>query len=66
MGDQPAASALSTHRTTQTESMSTQTSLPRVGFEPMTPVFEQTRTIHVPDRASTVIVLTLRLQDQNT
>jgi hypothetical protein len=34
---------------------STQTSMPRVGFEPMIPVFERAKTVHVLDRAVTVI-----------
>jgi hypothetical protein len=40
MGDQHVARQLPTHRTTQTQNKRTQTSMPRVGFEPMTPVFE--------------------------
>jgi hypothetical protein len=43
------------HRTTQTQNKRRQTSMPRVGFEPMTPVFEQAKTIHALDRAATVI-----------
>jgi hypothetical protein len=38
------------HRTTQT-----QTSMPRVGFEPTTPLFERAKTLHALDRAATVI-----------
>jgi hypothetical protein len=38
--NQPAAKPLPTHRTTQTQNKRTQTSLPRVGFEPMITVFE--------------------------
>jgi hypothetical protein len=38
-GDQPAARPLPTHRTTQTQNKRTQTSMPRVGFEPTIPVF---------------------------
>jgi hypothetical protein len=33
----------------------TQTPLPRVGFEPMIPVFERAETVHALDRAETVI-----------
>jgi hypothetical protein len=33
----------------------TQTSTPQVGFEPMIPVFERTKTVHALDRAATVI-----------
>jgi hypothetical protein len=29
--------------------------MPQVGFEPMTPVFERAKTVHVLDRAATVI-----------
>jgi hypothetical protein len=29
--------------------------MPRVGFEPTTPVFEQVKTVHALDRAATVI-----------
>jgi hypothetical protein len=36
-GDQPVARPLSTHRTTQTQNKRKQTSMPRVGYEPMTP-----------------------------
>jgi hypothetical protein len=33
----------------------TQASMPRVGFEPMIPVFERAKTVHASDRAATVI-----------
>jgi hypothetical protein len=42
-GDQPVARPLPTHRTTQIEE--TQTSMPRVGFEPTMAVFEKTKTL---------------------
>jgi hypothetical protein len=29
--------------------------MPRVGFQPTTPVFERAKTVHVLDRAATVI-----------
>jgi hypothetical protein len=29
--------------------------MPRVGFEPTTPVFERAKTVHALDRAATVI-----------
>jgi hypothetical protein len=45
-GDQPIARPLPTHRTTQTQNKRTQTSMPRVGFEPTIPVFEQEKTVH--------------------
>jgi hypothetical protein len=31
--------------------------MPRVGFEPMTPVFERVKTVHALDCAATVIGL---------
>jgi hypothetical protein len=52
-GDQPIARPLPTHRATQTEYK--HTSMPRVGFEPMIPVFEQAKTVHALDCAATVI-----------
>jgi hypothetical protein len=52
--DQPVARPQPTHRTTQTQNKRTQTLLPRVGFEPTTPVFDWTKTIHALDRAVTV------------
>jgi hypothetical protein len=44
-GDQPVARLLPAHRTTQ--SKLTQTSVPRVRFEPTIPVFERAKTVHV-------------------
>jgi hypothetical protein len=52
-GAQPVARPLPTHRTTQTHNKSTQTSMPRVGFEPTIPVFERTKTVHALDRVAT-------------
>jgi hypothetical protein len=43
------------HMTTQTQNKSTQTSMPRVRFEPTSPVFELAKTVHALDRAATVI-----------
>jgi hypothetical protein len=54
-GDQPVARPLSTHRTTQTQNKRTQTSMPRVGFESTTIVFERAKTVQALDRAATVI-----------
>jgi hypothetical protein len=51
------ARALPTHRTAQTQNQCTQTSMPRVRFEHMTPVFELSKTVHALDRAATVIGL---------
>jgi hypothetical protein len=55
MGDQPVARPLPTHRTTQTQNKRTQTSMPWVEFEPTIPAFERAKTVHVLDRAATVI-----------
>jgi hypothetical protein len=54
-GDQPVARPLPTHMTTQTQNKHTQTPMPRVGFQRMTLVFEPAKTVHVSDRAATVI-----------
>jgi hypothetical protein len=54
MGDQPVSRPLPTHRTTQTQDKCTQTSMPRVGFEPIIPVFEQVKTFHASDCLATV------------
>jgi hypothetical protein len=54
-GDQPVARSLPTHRSTQTQNKHTQTSMPRVGFEPTIPAFERANTVHALDRAVTVI-----------
>jgi hypothetical protein len=54
-GDQSVARPLPTHRTTQAQNKRTQTSMPRVGFEPTTPVFERAKTVHALDLAATVI-----------
>jgi hypothetical protein len=34
--------------------INTQTYMPRVGFEPIIPVFERAKTVHAIDRAATV------------
>jgi hypothetical protein len=55
-GDQPVARPLPAHRTTQTQHKRTQTSMPRVWFEPTIPVFERAKTVHaLGRRAATVI-----------
>jgi hypothetical protein len=46
---------LPTHRATQTQNKRTQTSTPRVGFEPTIPAFERAKTVHALDRGTTVI-----------
>jgi hypothetical protein len=53
--DQAAARPLPAHRTARTENKRTQTSMRRVGFETMIPVFERAETVHDLDRAATVI-----------
>jgi hypothetical protein len=50
-GDQPVVRPLPT----QTQNKGTQTSMPPVEFEPTFPVFERAKTVHVLDRAATVI-----------
>jgi hypothetical protein len=50
-GDQPVARPLRMHRTTQTQSKCTQTSMHGVGFEHTTRVFERGKTVHALDRA---------------
>jgi hypothetical protein len=54
-GNQPVARPLPTYRTTQTENKRTQTSLPRVGFEPTIPAIERAKTVYILDRAATLI-----------
>jgi hypothetical protein len=54
-GNQSISKRLPAHITTQTQTKRTQTSIPRVGFEPMIPVFERVKTVHFSDRATTVI-----------
>jgi hypothetical protein len=64
-GDQPVARPLPTHRT-QTQNKRTQTSMPRVGFEPMTPVFERAKMVHALDRAATVNGSLYSTRNRNT
>jgi hypothetical protein len=54
-GDQPIARPLPTHRTTQTQNKRTQTSMPRVRFEPTIPVFQRAKTVHALGHAATVV-----------
>jgi hypothetical protein len=53
-GISPSQGPLPTHRTTQTQNKSTQTSIPQVGFEPTVPMFERVKTVHALERAATV------------
>jgi hypothetical protein len=55
MGDRPVARLLPAHRTTQTQDKRTQTSMPRMGFQPTIPVFERTKRVRTLDRAANVI-----------
>jgi hypothetical protein len=43
------------HRTTQAQNKRRQTTMPRVGFKPMIPVFERKKKIYALDRTVTVI-----------
>jgi hypothetical protein len=45
------------HRTTQTQIKHTQPSIPRMEFEPTTPLFERAKTVGALDHAATVIGL---------
>jgi hypothetical protein len=54
-GDQSVARPLPTHRTTQTQNKRTQTFMPRVGFENITPKFNQEKTVQALDGAATVV-----------
>jgi hypothetical protein len=53
-GDQRVARPLPIHRTTQTQNKRTRTTMPRVAFEPTTPVFKRAKTVQALDRAATV------------
>jgi hypothetical protein len=55
MGYQSVARTLPAHRSAQTQNKRTQTYIPQVGFEPMNPLFERAKTVHVLDRAATMI-----------
>jgi hypothetical protein len=54
-GDLSVARPLPTHRATQTQNKSTQTSMTQMRFEPTIPVFEWAKTVHALDRAAAVI-----------
>jgi hypothetical protein len=61
--DQPIARPLPTQRTTKKQNKCTQTSTPRVGFEPTILVFQRAKAVHAVDRASTVIGEALSYSD---
>jgi hypothetical protein len=44
------------HRTTQTQNKRTQTSIPRVEFEPTVPASEPAKTVHALDHSAAVTV----------
>jgi hypothetical protein len=52
-GDQPVLMPLPTHRTRETKKNRTQTSMPPLGFEPTTPVFERAKTVHALESTTT-------------
>jgi hypothetical protein len=54
-GDQPVASPLLTHRTTQTQNKRTQTSLPWARFEHTIQAFQRAKTVYVSDCAAILI-----------
>jgi hypothetical protein len=54
-GDEPVPRQLPTHTGQYKQNKRTQTSAPRVGFEPTIPVFERAKTVHSLDRATIVI-----------
>jgi hypothetical protein len=56
-GDQPLARSLPTHRATQTQNKSSQTTMPWEEFDPTIPMLERAKTVHVLDHAATVIGL---------
>jgi hypothetical protein len=53
--DQLVARPLPIHRTAQTQNKRTQIFMPRLGFEPTTPVFEWVKKVHALDRAASAI-----------
>jgi hypothetical protein len=54
-GDQPLGRPLPTHTTTQTRNKRTQISMPRKGFDTLTPVFEWANIVHALYLAATEI-----------
>jgi hypothetical protein len=55
MEEQPVAWPQPAHRTTQMQNVLTQISVHRAEFEPMSPVFARTKTVHALDGAATLI-----------
>jgi hypothetical protein len=64
-GDQPVSRPLPTNRKIQTQNKRTQTSMPRVGFEPMIPVFHRAKRVHALDRAATVMGIEVEYRQKN-
>jgi hypothetical protein len=62
MGDQPLSRPLPTQDNTNT-SKRTQTSMPKVRFEPTIPVFERTKTVHASERAAVVLSMYITLRN---
>jgi hypothetical protein len=54
-GDQPVASPLPAHSTAETQNKRTQTSMPQVWFEPTIQMFKRAKTVHIFNRAATMI-----------
>jgi hypothetical protein len=63
-GDQPVERPLHTDRTRQRQSESTQTSMPRVRFEPTIQSFKRAKAVHALDRVATVIGRNLEQGDK--
>jgi hypothetical protein len=54
------------HYLTQTQNKHKPTSMPRVRFEPTTPAFEQAKTVHALDHATTVINYVVCMEMRNS
>jgi hypothetical protein len=64
-GDQPVARPLPTHRTAETHNKRTHPSMPIVGFEPMTTVFQRPKAVHASDLAATVVGTSYNINEKN-
>jgi hypothetical protein len=62
--DQLVAWSLPTNGSTQTQNKRTQTSTPRMGFEPTISVFERAKMVHALDREATLLDIYNRLLAQ--
>jgi hypothetical protein len=54
-GYEPLARPVRTHKSLKSQNKFTQTSMPRVKFEPTVPLFELAKMVHALDRAATLI-----------